>query len=355
MLAVLLWLNALLGVGLAAGTLLSLSDHPHWFVRGWDFPRVQIACLALMSGALHAIFFSEWSVLDWLFLAAVGAVTFWQGYRIYPYTPFARKQVRRTSQPSSGSKLTILISNVQMENRHFDKFRATVRQCDPDVILALEIDHVWETELKPLESAYQHVVRQPQSNFYGMMLLSRLAIVHSEVRFMVQEDVPSIHAEIELPGGEHIHLHGVHPRPPEPIRDQDSRPRDAELVILGKEIGEFDRPTIVAGDLNDVAWSPVSRLFLRLSGLLDARKGRGLYNTWNANHVLLRFPLDHVFHSHHFKLVGLKRMPHIGSDHFPVCMSLSYEPEAPLEQAQTEKKPGDDAKAAELVERETGE
>jgi endonuclease/exonuclease/phosphatase (EEP) superfamily protein YafD len=355
MLVVLLWLNVLVGMCLAAGTLLSFSDHPHWFVRGWDFPRVQIACLALVSGAVHAIFFSSWGALDWFFLAVMGAVSLWQGYRIYPYTPLARKQVQRTSQPNRDSTLTILISNVEMENQHFDKFLATVRQCDPDLVLALEIDRAWETALKPLEATYPQVVRQPQSNFYGMMLFSRLPIAHSEVRFLVQDDIPSIHAEIELPCGERVHLHGLHPRPPEPIRDQDSKPRDAELVIVGKEIGKLDRPTIVAGDLNDVAWSPVSRLFLRLSGLLDARKGRGLYNTWNANHPLLRFPLDHVFHSHHFKLIELKRMPHIGSDHFPVYMSLSYEPEAQLEQPETEKKPGDDAKAAELVEREASE
>jgi endonuclease/exonuclease/phosphatase (EEP) superfamily protein YafD len=355
MLVALTWLNVLMGLCLAAGTLLSFSNHPHWFVRGWDFPRVQIACLAAVSGVLHAIFFSSWGVLDWLFLAIMGAVSSWQAFWIYPYTSLAGKQVQRTSQPSRDSTLTILISNVEMENKNFDKFLATVRQCDPDVILALEIDDVWETQLMPLEATYQHLVRQPQGNFYGMMLLSRLPITHSEVRFMVQDDIPSIHAEIELPSGERVHLHGLHPRPPEPIRDQDSKPRDAELVILGKEVGKFDRPTVVAGDLNDVAWSPVSRLFLRLSGLLDARKGRGLYNTWNANHPLLRFPLDHVFHSHHFKLVDLKRMPHIGSDHFPVCVTLSYETKARLEQPETEKKPGDDAQAAELVERETSE
>ena len=30
--------------------------------------------------------------------------------------------------------------------------------------------------------------------------------------------------------GDVIFMHGLHPRPPEPIRDQDSTPRDAELV-----------------------------------------------------------------------------------------------------------------------------
>ena len=121
----------------------------------------------------------------------------------------------------------------------------------------------------------------------------------------------------------------MHPRPPEPIRDQDSTPRDAELVIVGKAIRETGpRPTVVAGDLNDVAWSETSELFLRLSGLLDPRMGRGFYNSYNADHWLMRYPLDHVFHSNHFRLIELQRLPHIGSDHFPMLVELSYEPEA---------------------------
>jgi endonuclease/exonuclease/phosphatase (EEP) superfamily protein YafD len=185
-----------------------------------------------------------------------------------------------------------------------------------------------------------------------MLLLSRLPLFESQVRFIVRDDIPSIHTQAELPCGARVHIHGLHPPPPEPLRDQDSKPRDAELVIVGKEIEEVDAPTIVAGDLNDVAWSPTSELFLRLSGQLDARKGRGMFNTWNANNPLMRFPLDHVFHSHDFKLIEMKRMPHIGSDHFPVFVALSYEPEAQAEQPETKKQAGDDTEAAVKIERE---
>ncbi|HEX8548151.1 MAG TPA: endonuclease/exonuclease/phosphatase, partial [Cytophagaceae bacterium] len=38
-------------------------------------------------------------------------------------------------------------------------------------------------------------------------------------------------------------------------------------------------------------------------------------------------PLDHLFHTAHFKLAALERLPHIGSDHFPIFVKLSYEPE----------------------------
>jgi endonuclease/exonuclease/phosphatase (EEP) superfamily protein YafD len=218
-------------------------------------------------------------------------------------------------------------------------------------VLAVETDDAWASALRPLEEAYPHVVRQPQDNWDGLMLYSRLPLIDARVDFLVQDDIPSVHAVFELEGGVRVFLHGIHPRPPEPIRDQDSTPRDAELVVMGRAIEKAgDRPTVVAGDLNDVAWSPTSELFVRLSGLLDPRKGRGMFNSWNAKMPLLRYPLDHVFHSNHFRLVELRRLPSIGSDHFPMLIELSYEPQAKVEQPEPEKKPDDEEEADERLE-----
>jgi endonuclease/exonuclease/phosphatase (EEP) superfamily protein YafD len=136
------------------------------------------------------------------------------------------------------------------------------------------------------------------------------------------------------------------------VRDQDSAPRDAELVLVGKEIAAHERevPTIVCGDLNDVAWSFTTQLFLRISKLLDPRMGRGMYNSYNANSHVFRFPLDHVFHSNEFKLIDLRVLGHVGSDHFPMLIALSCEPEAATrEQPEPETKAEDHEDAHEIV------
>ena len=142
---------------------------------------------------------------------------------------------------------------------------------------------------------------------------------------------------------------GCIPRPPTPQESDSSEPRDAELMILGREIERRPGPAIVMGDLNDVAWSHTSHLFQRISGLLDPRVGRGFFNTFNAKNRLMRFPLDHFFHSGSFRLVDFRRLEAFGSDHFPVFIHLSYEPDAEEEQVPEPPAPEDRQEAREKV------
>jgi endonuclease/exonuclease/phosphatase (EEP) superfamily protein YafD len=347
------WLRRVLAASCTlpvAGTLLSLTRRPHWIFRMWDFPRVQLSTLAAIGG-LGLTFFG--AKRDRKLAAASGAVIAWQLSHIFPYTPLHRRTVKRIRERDPEQCITLLMTNVRMENEHHDLVLATIEREDPDVVLAVEVDAKWDEALAPLAKKYPHRVRHPQDNWYGMVLYSKLELVDPRVDFIVQEDIPSIHTRVKLRSGVEVTMHGLHPRPPEPIRDQPSSPRDAELVLVGRAIGdEEEGPTIVAGDLNDVAWSPTSELFVRLSKLLDPRTGRGFYNTYNANNPLFRYPLDHVFHSNHFKLVRLRRLNHVGSDHFPILVELQYEPHAVEEQDESHEKAGDREEAQARLDQE---
>jgi endonuclease/exonuclease/phosphatase (EEP) superfamily protein YafD len=127
--------------------------------------------------------------------------------------------------------------------------------------------------------------------------------------------------------------------------------RDAELLIVGKEVKGKKDPIIVLGDLNDVAWSRTNNLFQDISGLLDPRIGRGFYHTFHAKYPFIRFPLDHFFHSNHFRLVDLRRLAYFGSDHFPVFIELSYEPDASVEQEELQADHSEQQEAAEKIEK----
>jgi endonuclease/exonuclease/phosphatase (EEP) superfamily protein YafD len=220
-------------------------------------------------------------------------------------------------------------------------------------MIVAEIDESWRSVLEGLKESYPSQVLYPQDNWYGLAIISRLPILKSELLFLVQNDVPSIDAIIELPSGDQVRLIAVHPRPPEPIRGNDAVARDAELAMWGKELRDYERPTVIGGDLNDVAWSDTTRLFLRLSGMLDPRRGRGLFNTFHATHPWMRFPLDHVFHSRHFAIRSVQRLQYVGSDHFPIFIDLQLEPRQIGEQEPLEEDQGDKGEAKELIERAT--
>lgn len=346
-------LSILVALALTA-TLLPYLRRDEWWIRAFDFPRLLI--LAAGAGLLVVALFvvEPRSVSGAATLAALVVILVSQGYEVLPYTPLHPKEVRdaTTSQPER--TLSLLVANVLMSNRGAGRLLDIVDACDPDVVLTLEPDEWWERALAPLEERYPHVVREPRDNRYGMILYSRHPLEEASVRHIVRDDVPSIHARIRLPSGESCRLHALHPEPPSPTEADDSTPRDAELLVVGREVAERDEPTIVAGDLNDVAWSRTTRLFQRISGLLDPRRGRGLINTFHAGIPLVRWPLDHIFHSEHFTLDELARLPAFGSDHFPVYGRFVLEPHGPETQDEPEASHEDERIAREKIDAATG-
>jgi endonuclease/exonuclease/phosphatase (EEP) superfamily protein YafD len=340
------------GVWVVTGTLLSLSRNPHWYIRGWDFPRPIVAALCVVSGAAYAFWIARGAWFDALFLAALGLTFLWQLVNIRPYTPLGRKAVQRALRPAGGHTFRLLICNVLQDNREHHRLLAAVARERPDIVLLVEVDATWARALGSLEAEYPYRASRVLDNCYGMALYSRLRLHDVNVAFLVENDIPSIHARFALADGVQVWLHALHPRPPEPLRNQDSAPRDAELMKVAAMIRERPQgPTVVAGDLNDVAWSHTTSLFLKESGLLDPRLGRGFYNSFNARNPLFRFPLDHVFHSRHFRLVELRRLEKVGSDHFPMLVALSHEPDAQAERERPQATAEDHHEAERMIRR----
>ncbi len=295
-----------------------------WWVRIFDFPNTQVLFLALIGVPLLFWSYNSFLVWHYVLLGFSFVAIAYHCYTIYPYTRFHSKEIPHLESGQKGLQIKLMTSNIYMHNRDYASFLEVVRQYDPDLLLVVETDAAWQDNLSSLHEIYPYKVLCPLSNTYGLLFYSKLYIEESEIKFLVQEDVPSLYAKLALPDGQSITFFGVHPKPPFPGENNSSLPRDAALVLVGREAKLLDTPVIITGDLNDVAWSHTTRLFRSISGLLDPRVGRGFYNTFNAKlPSFLRWPLDHCFVSRHFRVIDIKTLPHINSDHLPIALTLS--------------------------------
>ena len=311
---------------LVVAALLPLSRNPHWLVRGLDFPRMQLACTAVLLLMVQLFILDLALPATWFCIGFTALALGWQLCWVLPYTRLWKVEVRGSDNTSDERQISILTANVLTPNRRADQLLKLVRQHQPDVLVTLETDQWWEDQLEVLEAGMPHTIKCPLDNLYGMHVYSRLKLHESETVYLIEDDIPSMHALVALPDGERVRIHFLHPAPPSPTENPESAERDAELVIVARSVADSNQPTIVTGDLNDVAWSRTTRLFRKLSGLLDPRVGRGMFNTFHADYPLLRWPLDHLFHSDHFTLCSIKRLPSIGSDHFPLLTRLAFTP-----------------------------
>ena len=347
-------------IGLVA-SLLPFVPHPHGVFRVGEFPRVQILAWSAVSLVL-ALALLPWhgdgSGWTWA-LAAANAVSIGvQAWFIRSFTPFSRHRVRDfdpAEHPDDTPHVRLMAANVKLSNREYDRLLAVLMAADPDIAVFMEVDDDWVREIDAVTAHYPHRIVEAADNGYGMMMVSRAELEHGEIKHLLNDEVPSFHCTVRLgdpDDPDRFRLVALHPEPPS-IR-HDTIGRDAEIGLVGLEMRDEERPAVVFGDLNDVAWSSTTRRFLRLSRMLDPRHGRGQFNSFDARYPFLRWPLDHIFVSPHFEVVSLRRLPHVGSDHFPMFYELALTDREAARVKADPAEPDDFEDVQELVETEKG-
>lgn len=310
----------------AAGVVIPLVRGPWWFVRIWAFPRVQfIAAAGVGLLATVALGIADgFGPLGWVLACVFAVVLVVHAWCVAPYTRVWPARVPGGER----ADLRLMVSNVDVRNEDKAGLAAMLCGHEADVLLLIEVDEAWWEVLGSVRERYAYGVERLRDEGLGIALLSKFALRDVEVREIVSERRPSIWATVELGDGRRVRFAGLHPTPPALSKRHgegryDSGIRDAELVLAAETVAETrDEAWIVAGDMNDVAWSRTTSLFCDLSGLEDPRVGRGMVNTYHARYPLLRYPLDHVFVSPGFRVCRFERARAPGSDHFAVRIDL---------------------------------
>ena len=276
--------------------------------------------LVISTTVLILCFSRDFIWAEWLLSGLLILSIFYLATLIIPFT-FLGKLMIEKADPGDKPILKMLVANVLQENTNYTKLLGLVQAIDPHIVFLLETDQKWMDHMQGLKERYPYFIEVPMDNTYGMLFYSRSEIIYYKVNYLIDPEIPSLEIDIEFDNTK-IRIFGLHPTPPSPTENLYSTDRDAEILMVAKTVKDMEAPCIVMGDLNDVAWSYTTELFLKTSGLLDPRRGRGWFNTYNARYVVFRWPLDHYFVSGHFRIVDMNVEASIDSDHFPISISV---------------------------------
>ncbi len=343
---------AILAYILLISTIMPLVRSDYWTFRAMEYPRLQKWLMTVIVLILWGSMGPAEGIHYWFLTIALIAAVLYQSYQIYPYTPLASREVltvKEEQRASTNSQLSLLISNIYQFNEQTAKLKEYINRMEPDIVLLLETNKWWQEQMSDIKEAYPHHIEVPLENTYGMLFYSRLPIGKPEVRYLINDGIPSIRCWINLPDGQRIRFFGLHPKPPAPSESIRTTEKDKELLLVAEECASFSGPIIVAGDLNDVAWSYTTDLFQKMSRLLDPRRGRGFFNTFPVKYAIMRFPLDHIFCSDHFCLIRMRVLNSVGSDHFPVFVQFHCAERHTEDQATPEPDDGDKELAADKM------
>lgn len=304
----------------AATTALPLTNSVRWWVRMWDFPRLHIAVLALAL-ALVAMFIPV--SFKPLLIAVLLVCGIYHAYRIYPYTPLARKEIHLVDGGSANAAVSIMSANVLMENTRYDDLIAMIEREDPDVLFLMETDQVWHDALQGTLKRYSTTKFHLTDDHYGLIFATRLGARNLEFFWPANDDTPAVKVVLEDPNGVEFNFVGVHPRPPVP--GNDTAARDEQIKNAAQMTGSADLPTVCVGDFNDVAWSWTTRRFKRYGGFLEPRVGRGMISSFHTKYWFMRLPIDQFFITERIDLVSFGRLENFGSDHFPITATIKLD------------------------------
>ena len=317
--------------------ILPFLRHPHWIFRVWEFGRVQLLILQIMTLLLGILFLDNKSVIFWTVILVHLGLVINHIIILIPYTTIYKSNARRNIDNINSDPVSIISVNVYQFNDDYSRLLNLVKEIKPDIILTMESNAAWDKGLSSLEEHYPNFKKVPLENTYGIHFYTRLKTEKIQINYFTADDLPSIEATLQTDEGNKFTFFGVHPPPPSPTEEDTAKERDAELLAVAKKVKEVNTPTIVAGDFNNVAWARSSILFRKTSELIDPRIGRGFVSTYHAKYRLLRFPIDLFFHSTDIFIKDFKTLKNIGSDHLPLFCSFIINKNDTIQKEEIEK------------------
>lgn len=294
----------------SCASLIALFGDWYWFAELFTHFRLYYV---LAQGLLIVVFLNT-RRYAWLIVTVLLAIpnTWYVGPYIIPLVTGGQ------ADDEAGSAPQILTLNLSYTNLKVGPAIDYLRRLQPDIIVLSEYTPAWHAAMREQLTDWPYRIARPREAPFGMAIYSRQAFRNAE------------HFDFGVPGTENLrvelpefglNLFAVHLVPP--ISPHLAANRNRQLEALGRELAGARRPRLVAGDLNLTPFSPYFPRLLEATGLRDARRAQGLHVTWPAMPVPLWIQIDHVLADPEAGVVDVRTGPDIGSDHFPLEITLA--------------------------------
>ncbi len=192
----------------------SLIPSDQWWIRGADFPRLQILVVGFITFVLFLVLEHPWTWFNQLLFIGLIAALAYQLKMVLPYTFVWKNQVKQVKQDQLDPQrqISLIVSNVLTTNNQYHLLIEQIQTHQPDLVLTLETDQTWQNELSVIEADYTYRVAVPLDNLYGMHLYSKLKLSNTQVKFILSDEIPSIHTTVILRSGQPVRLYCLHPK-----------------------------------------------------------------------------------------------------------------------------------------------
>ncbi len=234
------------------------------------------------------------------------------GYHLLPY------YLPRDKVSARGTSYKVMLLNLNLDNQKTAAVKAEILATDPDILILQEVTPRWREELKSLPAAFNHSFDLPEDGAFGIWVMSKFKLDDLDVQR--RGFIAFLHIRYKV-GARPLEVVALHPYPP--VGGRASHTRNTILADASVyAAGEGSR--IAVGDLNCSPWSPHFRSFLKVSGLRDSARGRGVQGTW-LRELLLGIPIDHILVSPDIEVIDRVVGRHVGSDHRPVVVTFQFD------------------------------
>ncbi|MGI9330349.1 MAG: endonuclease/exonuclease/phosphatase family protein [Gammaproteobacteria bacterium] len=298
---------------MSIASLIALASRWHWVAELFSHFRLHYL---LVQGVLLIVFMNTRRYL-WLLATVLMALP--NAWYVVPYlSPLLAASVTEASAEAPPQIVTV---NLNYRLRSPAQIIGYLQQSQAEVLVLSEYTPAWAELLEPALSAWPHRQTRPRADPFGLAVFSRQPFISVQELPLNTPGSENLHLVLPLAGRE-IDLYAVHLFPPtSPAR---AAARNEQLLALANALAENpDRPRLVTGDLNLSPYSPYFSSLLQASGLTDARKKQGLLITWPASPLPLWVAIDHCLADSAAGVSQVKTGPDIGSDHFPLEISLA--------------------------------